>query len=183
MMRPGIRRLALLLICCLTAAAFPAFGQQVAPGEYQVKAAFLCNFAKFVEWPSELSSEADHLDICILGDDPFGAAFEQIQARGVSGRKPVVRRLKSTEHFRGCHILFISSSEERRIGRVVEALKGLNILTVGDTQGFAERGISINFILEEKKVRFEINIEAARRSGLKISSRLLKLAATVYGQQ
>jgi len=147
--------------------------------EYEVKAAFLYNFVKFVEWPDESFSNATMI-IGILGEDPFGTAIDTIQGKTVKGKKLLIKRFKHIKDIENCHILFISSSEKKHLSRIVEALSGLSILTVGDTEGAAQRGVIINFYIRQKKVRFEINVEAARRAKLKISSKMLKLAKIVH---
>jgi len=118
-----------------------------------------------------------------LGNDPFGATLDRIVAdKKISGRVISVKRVKWSKDFKelkDCNILFISSSEKEHIDSVVEAMKGLPILTIGDAPGFAKRGGIINFTLEDNKVRFEVNVEAAKHADLTISSRLLTLAKIV----
>ena len=155
--------------------------QGASPTEYQIKAAFLYNFARFVEWPaSALPDSARALILGILGEDPFGPEIDRIvEGKTVNGRRLEIRRLKDTDSLNGCHILFVSTSEGRRLPRILEALRLLPVLTVGDFESFAGRGGIIDFVLEENRIRFEINQEAAERAGLKISSKLLKLATLV----
>jgi hypothetical protein len=118
--------------------------------------------------------------IGILGDDPFGATLDRIVAdKKINGRGFAVKRLKwskDLKDLRVCNILFVSSSEKEHIDSVVDSVKWLPILTIGDAPGFAKRGGIINFTLEENKVRFEVNVEAAKNAVLTISSRLLALA-------
>lgn len=149
-----------------------------ASSEYQVKAAFLYNFAKFVEWPGEAFSDGSApLVIGVIGDDPFGGALDQaINGKTIGGRSLVVRRLKWGQNLRSCHILFIGSSERKRLGQIIQSLKGASVLTVGDTGEFFQQGGIINFILEESRVKFEINSRMADQSRLRISSKLLALA-------
>ena len=146
-----------------------------AAGEYQVKAAFLYNFAKFVNWPGADGGQSAFV-LCILGDDPFGAGINAIAGKQVGGRTLQVRRLGSADGAAACQVLFIASSESGGLSRVLGAIRGRPVLTVGDTPGFAERGVVINLYVEQSKVRFEINVDAAKRAGLNISSQLLKLA-------
>jgi hypothetical protein len=152
-----------------------------APSEYQVKAAFLYNFTKFVEWPQTGSDPAGtSISIGILGQNPFGATLEGIiKGKSLDGRPLVLRQLKKLDEARNCQIVFVSAGESKRIGKILESLKGAPVLTVGDSRGFAESGGMINFIVEDSSVRFEINPDAARESGLKISSKLLSLAKIV----
>jgi hypothetical protein len=156
------------------------YAEQQDVGEYEVKAAFLYNFTKFVEWPTESLADTDAtVNICVFGEDPYGTALNSIQGETIRDKKLAIKRLKSLQQVKNCHILFISESEEERLTRILKSLKGLHILTVGDTEGFAQKGVIINFYMEQRKVRFEVNVDAVRRSGLKISSRLLNLSRIV----
>jgi len=153
-------------------------------GEYLVKAAFLYNFAKFVEWPNEAFPDArSPISLCILGDDPFGAALETIRGKAVRGRKLVIKKYTQIENIQTCHILFISSSERDRLNQVLDLLKTSNVLTVGDIEKFANKGGVVNLIKIGNKIKFEINVAKAREAGLKISSKLLKLAKIVGDDQ
>ena len=148
--------------------------------EYQVKAAFLYNFAKFIEWPADGTwKEGDPLTICVVGEDPFGATLDDtVRGKTVEGHHVVIRRLRPKQSWRGCRIAFLSSPHKEdplTLGSSTPA----GVLTVGETKGFAEQGGMINFVVEEDKVRFEVNVDAAERSGLKISSKLLSLAKIV----
>jgi hypothetical protein len=154
---------------------------QTPPGEYDVKAAFVYNFLKFVEWPPRGEADAKRIRVCIVGDVPVEGPFDDLDNQDIMSKKLTVSRLVKLTNARECQVLFIASSEERRLSAIMDAVKGAGTLTIGDAEGFAQRGIIINFIMENKKIRFEINAEAARQAGLKISSKLLKLASTVYG--
>ena len=152
--------------------------------EYLIKAGFIFNFAKFVEWPPATFAQADSpIVIGILGTDPFGAIIDQIvQDKKIGARGFVVKRLKwgaDPKDLRECKILFVGASESAHIDELVQIVRGLPILTVGETPGFAERGGVIRLVLEDNKVRFEVNVEAARQAGLTISSRLLTLARII----
>lgn len=146
--------------------------------EYQVKAAFLYNFAKFVDWPAEaLGGSNGTLVIGVIGDDPFGGALDSaINGKTVNGRALVVRRLKWGQDLRFCHILFISASERKHLPQIIQSLRGASVLTVGDMGQFNQEGGIINFVLEASKVRFEINSRGADQARLRISSKLLALA-------
>ena len=146
--------------------------------EYQVKAAFLYNFAKFVDWPGEAFSDGSApLIIGVIGNDPFGGALDQaINGKNIGGRQMTVRRLKWGQDLRSCHILFISSSERQHLPQIIQSLRGASVLTVGDMGQFNQQGGIINFILEASKVRFEINSRGADQARLRISSKLLALA-------
>jgi hypothetical protein len=152
--------------------------------EYLIKAGFIYNFAKLVEWPATAFPQPDSpIVIGILGNDPFGATLDRIVAdKKIDGRGFAVKRVKWSKDFKDlkdCNILFVSLSEKERIDSVVEAIKGLPILTIGDAPDFAKRGGIINFTLEDNKIRFEVNVEAAKHADLTISSRLLSLAKIV----
>jgi hypothetical protein len=155
--------------------------QAQSAGEYQVKAAFLFNFAKFVEWPpSSFSAASAPLRICVFGRDPFGRELRDItNEKTVNGRKLEVNQVVDLQLARTCHILFIASSEKAQLKRILESLRGTDVLTVGDTKGFAELGGMINFVLENDQVQFEVNHKAAEQAGLKISSKLLSVAKLV----
>jgi hypothetical protein len=159
--------------------ASPGRAQQAS--EYQVKAAFLYNFTKFVEWPAEVFPSADApLQICVLGQDRFGRDFDDLIAgRIVNGHRLQALRLSDERSAKACQIVFIASSDKREMQRVLQGLKGTSILTVGDTAGFADMGGMINFVLDGNRVRFEINPKAAEQARLKLSARLLTVAKLV----
>ncbi len=155
--------------------------QTLGPREYQIKAAFLYNFAKFIEWPPEaFPSPNAAINLCVLGEDPFGDDLEQtIQGKLINGRAVVVQRFKGMQGLDGCHVLFVSMSEQQHLAQILESLKGRSVLTVGETERFAAVGGMINFTMQDNKVRFEINVDVTQRAGLKLSSQLLKLATIV----
>jgi hypothetical protein len=156
-------------------------GQAQSAGEYQVKAAFLFNFAKFVEWPPDTFPRSDgSLQICVLGQDPFGLEFEQsIVEKIVQGHKIKVTHPDDVPQARECQILFIASSEKQRMRDILEGLKGASVLTVADMPGFIQSGGIINFVLDQERVRFEINLKAAELAHLRLSARLLTVAKLV----
>jgi YfiR/HmsC-like len=157
---------------------------QVALTEYQVKAAYLFNFLKFVEYPNE--SFADPLApivIGVLGDDPFGSALPQVvTGKTVQGRDLVTRSYRAGEDLRGAHILFISASEKKRLPVILSSLHGSTVLTVSDMEGFLDAGGMVQFLNENDRVRFAINVDATSRAKLKLSSKLLSLAKVVGGE-
>ncbi|MDO8547920.1 MAG: YfiR family protein [Nitrospirales bacterium] len=160
-----------------------AHSEKLSASEHQIKAAFLYNFVQFIEWPASAFKDA-HSDfsLCVLGDDPFGTALERtIGGKIVKGRRLAVKRSGRLHDLTDCQLMFISSSERDHLTKTLDLLAGSSVLTVGDTDQFAHLGGMINLYVEENKVRFEINPQAAERSGLKISSKLLKLAKTVPG--
>jgi hypothetical protein len=149
------------------------------PSEYLVKAGYLYNFALLVEWPTAASPEPGQpMVIGVLGNNEFADILETVvSGKRIDGHAFVVRRLKKKEFLEcRCHILFIAAQERTRIGEIVGALGSASVLTVSETPGFTSRGGMINFILEDSRVRFEANADAARHAGLNISSRLLNLA-------
>jgi hypothetical protein len=146
-----------------------------------IKAAFLYNFAKFTEWPLDSAGKADDpLTLCVVGEDPFGNILnETIEGKTVRGRRLVIWRLRSGEDLKDCQIAFISSRERSQMQATIERLKGTGVLTVGDGEGFAALGGVINFKMVDNKVHFDVNVDAAERAKLKISSKLLSLAKIV----
>jgi hypothetical protein len=149
--------------------------------EYQIKAAFLYNFTKFVEWtPQRFPEESSPIVIGILGKNPFGNELEGIvRGRTVNGREIVVKLTESPNQIPVAHVLFVAAGEERRFREVFTSGAGTGVLTVGDSEQTATLGAMINFTMEGNKVRFDINIGAAERAGLKISAQLQKLAKSV----
>jgi hypothetical protein len=148
--------------------------------EYEVKAAFLYNFAKFTEWPAgSFADDQSPLTICVLGDDPFGKAFYTIRSKTVKNRPVAVREIADAGAAGGCHLLFIAASEHPHVDAIVGSLSKRSVLTVSDMKKFAQSGGMISFVMVDDKVRFEINNGAADRAGLKISSQMLKLARNV----
>lgn len=154
--------------------------QDIPQPEYPVKAAFLLNFAKFVEWPAPAFAQPDApLVIGVIGDGPWGNAGEVFTGKTVQGRPVVVEQVELGPALKNCHVLFVAASEEKRARRILESLASASVLTVSDMDGFLERGGLIQFVTEHNKVRFEINRAAAQRAGLKVSAQLLKLAKAV----
>ena len=149
--------------------------------EYQVKAAFIYNFAKFVQWPANaFQRPSDPISICLLGQDPFGSSLDDTVAnRTIDGRSLTIRRLANVKQVAGCHVLFIGSAEDKRLPSVVAGIRATGVLTIGDSDFSGADDVVINFKLESGKVRFDINVDAAEREKLRISSRLLSLAHIV----
>ena len=150
--------------------------------EYDLKATFLYHLAQFVDWPPEaFPTEETPLVIGILGADPFGKVLDEIvHDEVIKNRKLTVERYRLLEEVKNCHILFISQSEAERLDQIFSSLKARNILTVGDTEGFALRGGIVRFMMTEKnKIRLRINIDAAKAANLTISSKLLRAAELV----
>jgi hypothetical protein len=176
-----VLRPVLLLLC----AALPwlhASGAAAAPTpEYLIKAAYLYNFALFVEWPADaFASQHAPLTIGIVGTDPFDVALDRtIQDKRVNGRPVVIKRLQWHQDLRQSHILFVGASEEARMPEIAARLQGQPILLVGETPDFARHVGTIGFAIDDNKVKLEVNLEAAKRARLNISAKLLKVARIV----
>ncbi|HEY6769095.1 MAG TPA: YfiR family protein [Candidatus Sulfotelmatobacter sp.] len=169
--------LALIVNLVLTVSS-PA--QNARPTESQVKAAYLYNFGKFVRWQVERIAKSDSLELCILGKDPFGPILDStVEGQSIDGRKITVRRVANVSESMQCSILFISASEEGRLGGILSAAQRFGTLTVSDIPHFADRGGVIGFVLREDRIRFEVNRGAAEQSHLTLSSELLKVASKV----
>jgi hypothetical protein len=149
--------------------------------EYQLKAAFLYNFTKFVEWPTNSFDDPDApLILAVAGKGPCAAELEQVvKGRTANGRRIVVKMVETPEAAKGAHVLFLPASEDPRIEEWLGAVRNAGTLTVGESEPFAKAGGIIRFLLEGDKVRFEINVDSTEQAGLKISAQLLKLAKTV----
>jgi hypothetical protein len=166
--------------CLLACSAAVVSAEQQRPGEYQVKALFLYNFLNFVDWPADSSFHTSpEIKVCIVGDDPFADTLDDIRNETVKGKKLAIRFYRPFDDLEGCHLLFIPASEKGRAGQILRPVRESNVLTVSDTFEEGRQGAIISFFIEQKKVRFAINIDAARAAGLKISSKLLKLARIV----
>ena len=174
---------AVLLLACGWVLPFRSIHAQEAPTEYQVKAAYLFNFLKFVEWPGDpIVNTNGHWVIGIVGENPFGDELTQIvSGKVVQGHELLVRRFQSGEDLHACHVLFIGASEKKRLPSMLAALSGSSVLTVADMDHFIESGGMIQFVMEEKRVRFAIDVGASSQARLKVSSKLLSLARTVTG--
>jgi hypothetical protein len=157
--------------------------QENTSGEYQVKAAFLFHFAQFVDWPADAFKEpGSPLVYCTIGEDPFHGALDlSLNGKMIGARPFRVQHLKLFQEVQGCQVLFIGMSEKKLMSAELANLKKNPVLTVGESEHFAQEGGMIGFCLEGNKVRFEINLTAAERANLKISARLLALAKTVIG--
>lgn len=184
---PYRRRLAalaaLFLVICLVQREDGFAAERSVPlsGEYQVKAAFVYNFIKFVTWPSGEASTGGAVRLCMLGDLPDAAPFFDLDGQEIMGKRLHIVLLREPQEARTCQILFLSSSLSRRLPENLELVRGSPVLTVGDTDGYAQRGVMINMYIENKRVRFEINAETVGQAGLRISTKLLSLAGTVHG--
>jgi hypothetical protein len=154
------------------------------PSEYDVKAAFLFNFCKYVEWPeSAFATPSEPISLCVLGENPFGSTLEDaVRSKTVNGRGLAVRSLASLSPDDRCHVVFVAASERSRLDNTIARLASHPVLTVTDIDSAAEHGTIIGLTTEENRVRFEVNLVAARQAGLKLGSQLLKVASRVIGQ-
>jgi hypothetical protein len=182
--RQGILIIALSIALSGAPEAFAQASDASDSSEYLIKAGFIYNFAKFVDWPSAAFAQPDSpIVIGILGTDPFGNLIDRIiENKKIGARGLVVKRLKwgtDLKDLKECKILFVGASEKAHLDDLLQIVKTLPILTVGEAPGFAERGGVIRFVLEDNRVRFEINVEAAHQADLTISSRLLTLARII----
>jgi hypothetical protein len=169
----------LLISIALQGIAHP----QSSADEYRVKAAYLFHFAQLVDWPPSAFGQDDKsVFFCTYGDDPFHGELEKMEGKQIQARSVRVRHLKETEDARNCQILFVDKSQRKHFAILLAQLGGAPVVTVGESDNFVQEGGVIRFCLEDNKVRFEINLEAAERARLKISSRLLLLAKTVVGK-
>lgn len=174
-------RAGLLLAGALLAWTAAAGAEGRAAQEFEIKAVFLYNFARFVEWPADaFADEQSPLVIGVLGADPFGYYLDRaLRDEKVNGRPVVVERYRWVGEIETCHVLFISGSEGPRADHILGALREQPILTVCDTHLFARKGAMIHLVMDRQRVRIRINLEAARRVGLVISAKLLRTAEIV----
>lgn len=186
--RPGKERrrrfgIPILAICALLSTAWRASAQANPSSEYAVKAAFLFHFAQMAEWPSSAFKDPNApLTFCTLGEDEFhGALDEDISGKTIGNRALRTQHLKQLAGAEGCQVLYLGADDKKRIPALLASLKDSPVLTVGETEHFAQEGGMIGFFLEENKVRFEINLGSAERAKLRISAKLLALAKTVIG--
>ena len=175
-------RVSAVLALALISFIGTAQAAQDSPSEYELKAAFVYNFAKFVDWPPKVySGPQSPFSICILGTDPFGSVIDDtLRDKTVADHPVVVRRDKDATAARHCQIVFVSASEKHHLPDVLASLKGANVLVIGDVDGFAAAGGAIELTLQDSRIRFAINPGAADGAGLKISSQLLALATIVH---
>jgi hypothetical protein len=148
--------------------------------EYPVKAAFLFQFARFVEWPEQASGSAAQFEICVVGRDPFGAALERaIAGKTVDGKPLVTRAFRGADDVRPCPILYVNPEDPRQVPAILGRLGRAPSLTVGEGRDFVEAGGMVGFFVEDNRVRFAVNLGAAARGDLRLSSRLLSVAMLI----
>ncbi len=158
-----------------------AYADSRSEREYQIKAAFLYNFTKFVEWPADrFTDDSAPIILCVFGKDPFGAILDDtVTGKTVNGRHIDIIRIDSVDGLDSCHVLFVGLSERERLRQVIAISHGANVLTVGDADDFIEFGGVISLIKRANKIRFEISLAAAKQAQLKLDLKLLKLASSV----
>jgi hypothetical protein len=170
---------------CLLLCAFALFNglnaQAPPPTEYEVQAAYLSNFGRFVEWPARPgTNERDPFYVCVLGQDPFGPLLDAaLKGETIGGAPMAARRVASAADAANCRIVFVNSTKDSELKGILATLRNSNALTVSDTFDFTRQGGMIQFVLDGNRVRFEINLAAAQRAGLTLSSQLLKVAVAI----
>jgi YfiR/HmsC-like len=176
-----LRSLSAGLLLCAFAPLSALKAQAPPPTEYEVQAAYLSNFGRFVEWPVRPgANERDPFYVCVLGQDPFGQLLDAALKGETIGAAPMApRRVASATDAANCRIVFVNSTKDSELKGILATLKNFNALTVSDTFNFTRQGGMIQFVLDGNRVRFEINLAAAQRVGLTLSSQLLKVAVAI----
>ncbi len=169
----------ILLACLVLLASAVRAGEVRQPTEQEVKVALLYKFANFVDWSEDAMRGAETFRLCLLGQSPFGEALRLLEGKRIKNRPLEVRFASDPEDAHGCHIVFVSKEWDNRLDEVLDELGAKGVLFVGDGSGFAKRGGVLEFALERGRVGFAINPEAARREGLAVSSKLMRLARVV----
>jgi hypothetical protein len=159
----------------------PCVHAQRAATEYEVKAAYLYNFGKFVAWPDKSAAKVgEHFEICVLGEDPFGMALDTaVTGETIGGKGVAIKRISKPQDVGHCRVVFISASEAARLSEILATLDKASVLTVSDMPEFSQRGGMIEFVLDGNRVRFEVNVTNAEDAGLNLSAALLKVAVRV----
>ena len=180
----AFKTLAVIALLSLYVGSNRAYGGEISLTESQVKALFLLNFAKYVEWPSTAFAAVDApIVIGVIGEGNFeGELSAAVGNKSVDGRSIHVRQLQTPQEWDTCHILFIRASKKAGLDEILGRIKTKPILTVGETDRFMEQGGAINFVKKEGKIRLEINLDAAQTAGVQISSKLLNVADAVKGR-
>src|SRR5258708_13231166 len=152
--------------------------QKASPTEYEVKAAYLYNFGRFVQWPNKSTAHGGSpFTVCVLGQDPFGQALDAILAgESIDGANTAAARISKPQEPVNCRILFISSSEASHLNQILLTSESRLLLTVSDLPLFSQRGGMVQFVLEGKRVRFEVNLTPVEHTHLALSSQLLQVA-------
>jgi hypothetical protein len=179
--KQGWQRLPVLIMMLVLLRIPVLQAQQPKASEYQVKATYLYNFSRFVQWPANATAaQGDTFAICVIGEDPFGSALDMIlSGETIDGKNVVAKRVLKPQEAVNCRVLYISPSEDSRLKVILVGLGKAGVLTVSDIPQFSQRGGMIQFVMEGNKIRFEVNLTSAQDAGLILSSDLLKVAAAV----
>jgi hypothetical protein len=172
--------LVLVVLVSLAPGAVALEAQTPKPTQYEVQAAYLSNFARFVEWPGRAAAAGEPFYICLLGQDLFGAALDSALKGETIGNAPMAaKRIATADEAAGCRIVFVNAPKNAQLKTILATLAPMNALTVSDMSDFTRRGGMIQFVLDGNRVRFEINLSAAQKAGLTLSSELLRVAVAV----
>lgn len=175
-------RLAILLFVCAFIGTGGLGAQQFKPTEYQVEAAYLYNFGRFIQWPPAAANQDEAFPICVIGQDPFGPILDTTFAGKTLNGKPVAAvRIEKPQDATHCRILFIDATQEKHLEEILSATSQVSVLTVSNIADFSTRGGMIQFVLADNRVRFQVNRSRAEHVGLTLSSDLLKVAISVTG--
>jgi YfiR/HmsC-like len=174
----------LLLLVFISAPCMSVEAEEPHPTEYQVQAAYLYNFGKFVRWPANAALRPGApFTLCVLGKDPFQGALDSLVTGQTVGGSPVaVQRVADTKELGACRLLYATRAESTRFKTVLDAARRLPVITVSDAPDFLQRGGIIQFVIVNNRVRFAINLDAAREAHLQLSAELLKVATKVIGE-
>ncbi len=168
----------MLVTCALAWTPGAAQGQKAS--EYELKAIFLVKLLRFVEWPDKNLPPSEPLIVTIVGADPFGPKLDSAFAKQkIDGHRVIVRRAKTVDEIERSHVVFVSSSLSSRLPETLEKLENRPILTVGDTPDFVKHGGMLGLLVEDKRLKFDVNLASSKKRGVKISSQLLRLARRV----
>jgi YfiR/HmsC-like len=178
---PGIGLAGLILFVCALLSGAPLAAQSPALTEYEIKAGFLFNFTKFVEWPSgSFVNAGAPIILGIVGESPFGnLLIEAVAGKSVNGRLVQVRQMGENQNLQSCQILFVAPKDKRHAAKILEKLKGASVLTVGEGSSFSQSGGMIAFLVEGNKVRLEIDLQSVADAHLKISAKVIAVARIV----
>ena len=176
-LRP-IKTVTIVAALVVAAAGAGTVDAQQASREYEIKAAVLVNFVRLTQWPE--GDTKSHRTICVLGENPFGNALQALDGKSAGGGTIETRADVKISEAGGCNVLFISSSKARELPSVLESLEGSSVLTVAETQGFAEAGGMVGMRIDRNKISLELNVAAVQHAGLYVSSQLLQLAKVVH---
>jgi hypothetical protein len=173
-----------LCLCLAALLPFVALAQPSAPSEYEIKAVWLLNFARYVEWPTNaFASPRAPVVVGIFGPNPFGVTLEKtFSGKTVSGRPLAIKRLGGERDAQGCHLIFFPNSERKRQREMLVKQREAAVLTVGESDDFLGDGGIIQFVRKEDTIRFAVNLEPARPARLNLSANLVKIAVLVKGR-